>query len=623
MILVQALSLAADGRVDDALEWIRGPEVERDERTRLVEVIVLGLAADPARRAEADDALRAFEGGEATLDAVARLERARLLRRGGKRDAAARVLRALVADLRQGAEIARETWPRLVALDVRAMEQQSDRASGSPHSAALAIVVDLASRLAGVESGDEALRHVLDVALETSGAQRGAVLAADDDVLRIVAARTAKGRDLQEGELAASRSAVASAMDHHRPVRLVRHDLSGGHPAEASLASEGVEHLIAAPIADAEGAIGALYLDSRDPTRELSLDDAVLAVLTRQAAAWTRAVRRQEKTALALSRAEETLRRERAAAPRSGLGALVGSSDAMQSVYRAIERFAALDLPVLVRGETGVGKEVVARELHERSARRAARFFSLNCAALPETLLEAELFGHEKGAFTGAESARPGVFELADGGTLFLDEIGDTAARLQAVLLRVLESGEVRRLGARQSMRVDVRVVAATHRDLEELVEEGTFRMDLFYRLNVLRIDVPPLRERIEDLRALAEAVWPKPKPQPRLAPEAWAALARHRWPGNIRELRNVLARLAFLGESEAEIDVGALPDELRETSSSGADTLPAVSLREAERMAVERAMRASGGNKSEAARILGIDRKTLYAKVRLHGMGD
>src|SRR5215218_351762 len=249
-------------------------------------------------------------------------------------------------------------------------------------------------------------------------------------------------------------------------------------------------------------------------------------------------------------------------------GALIGNSESMQRVRSMIEKVAETDATVLVRGESGTGKELVARELHERSShRRKGAFVAVNCAALPSELIESELFGHEKGAFTGAAARRKGKFELADGGTLFLDEIGDMSANVQAKLLRALEERRIERLGGGDSIPVDVRIVSATHRPLEQEIEKGSFRADLFYRLQVVTVEIPALRDRREDIPVLAETFARQAAeryglPPRTLAPSALRRLVEYNWPGNVRELRNAVERSMILAEGD-EVSAKDLPEEI------------------------------------------------------------
>ena len=328
---------------------------------------------------------------------------------------------------------------------------------------------------------------------------------------------------------------------------------------------------------------------------------------------------------------EENRTLRRVAAERSRLAAMVGRGPAMRALYELIERVADSGAPVLVRGESGTGKELVARALHFEGPRREGPFVPVNCTALPPALLESELFGHVRGSFTGATAPRRGLFVEADGGTLFLDEIGDMSPDLQAKLLRVLEGGEVRAVGADAARRVDVRLVAATHQDLERRIREGRFREDLFYRLNVIPLRVPPLRERREDIPLLVEhfvAQARQRNPRSRvtqLAPEAVAALARMSWPGNVRELENLVERLVVLGDREV---VG--PELLRlHAPASAEQELPAparkevLSLRQVEDEYIAWAVAQCGGNKTRAAELLGIDVSTIHRRERERSRGD
>jgi two-component system response regulator AtoC len=337
-----------------------------------------------------------------------------------------------------------------------------------------------------------------------------------------------------------------------------------------------------------------------------------------------------------------------AAAVPSGL--LPGSSPAMAEAMALLDRAAAGTALVLVRGESGTGKELVARAIHEKSPRAGKAFVKIDCASLPETLLESELFGHEKGAFTGAVARKPGRVELADGGTLFLDEIGELTLPLQAKLLRLLQDREFERLGSTKTIKVDVRVVAATHRDLETMVERGSFRQDLFYRLNVVPLWLPPLRTRRDDIELLARhfcKLFGRANGKPNIDLDAAAirALRGQRWPGNVRQLQNFVERLVVLSENDqiVEADVRAeLGRQVRFVTQPGSGTMAPVrsptqpgapqppasvvgplsaEMRAAERKALERALRQAKGNRSLAARLLGVGRSTLYAKLEEHGL--
>ena len=303
---------------------------------------------------------------------------------------------------------------------------------------------------------------------------------------------------------------------------------------------------------------------------------------------------------------------------------LIGQAPAMQEVLRLIERVAPTDKAVLIQGESGTGKELVARAIQERSLRADRPFVTVNCAALPETLVESELFGHEKGSFTGATSRKDGLFEVADSGTLFVDEIGEMPLALQPKLLRVLEDGSLRRVGSHQERRVDVRVIAATNRDLHDEVEAGQFREDLYYRIDVMSIVLPPLRERVEDIPLLIDHVlgegW-------ELEPAARQALMSYHWPGNVRQLINALDRATVLAD-ERTITVEDLPREVSSAATSPAAQANAVrmsgladDLASIEKAHIIAVLEKEHGNKARAARALGIHRRKLYRLIERYGI--
>ncbi|HLN99812.1 MAG TPA: sigma-54 dependent transcriptional regulator [Pyrinomonadaceae bacterium] len=344
---------------------------------------------------------------------------------------------------------------------------------------------------------------------------------------------------------------------------------------------------------------------------------------------------------IALRRENVALRR-RIAAEATERGALIGKSAGMQRVRAMIEKVAETDATVLVRGESGTGKELVAREIHERnSVRSKGPFVAVNCAALPSELIESELFGHEKGAFTGAAARRQGKFEQANGGTLFLDEIGDMSSNVQAKLLRALEERHIERLGGNESIPVDVRIVSATHRPLEQEIAAGNFRADLFYRLRVVTIDIPPLRERREDIPQLAEtftqiAAERYGLPLRQVGQSALRRLVDYDWPGNVRELKNTIERAAIMAEGD-ELRSQDLPDEIipggqgprvkEEQSAGDGLNVPFTAdfredRREFERRYISRCLEHTHGNVTKAAEILAMHRQSLQHKLRQLGLG-
>ena len=338
---------------------------------------------------------------------------------------------------------------------------------------------------------------------------------------------------------------------------------------------------------------------------------------------------------------ERALQQQTAALPSAAAAAdddsdLIGPSQAMREVHKRIGLAAANSMPVLVLGETGTGKEMVARALHRHSARAGQPFVAVNCSAIPKELLESELFGHVRGAFTGATGERPGCFRAADGGVLLLDEIGDMALDVQAKILRALQEGEVTPLGSHRTVKVDVRVVAATHRDLAAAVREGRFREDLLYRLDVLSIRMPPLRERLADIIPLAEHFLRRAAAQgapdavsKALSAEAAQRLLSHPWPGNVRELRNVmerchaLVRHRVIGGADLDLALGApAPGEAPATLPADwlEGELPAA-VERLERLLIAHALAQTQGNRAETARRLGIHRQLLYRKLAQYGL--
>ena len=312
---------------------------------------------------------------------------------------------------------------------------------------------------------------------------------------------------------------------------------------------------------------------------------------------------------------------------RFGFEGIIGQSAAIRRVIDVCRQIAPTDATVLIEGESGTGKELVAKALHNNSPRKQGNFVALNCAALSEGILESELFGHEKGAFTGAVAARQGRFEHADGGTLFLDEVGDMPVTTQIKLLRVIENREIVRAGSNEPRRVDVRLVSATNQNLEDLVRQGKFREDLYFRLKVVRIVLPPLRDRREDIplltdhyvRALAAE---HSKPVTGITPEAQRVLGAYGWPGNVRELINTLETMIVLAQRPV-LDVSDIPPEIRPVAAPapGASIQPGIRLDDAERLLIERTLEMTAGNRQEAAKTLGIGERTLYRKIKQYGL--
>ncbi|MBK9036289.1 MAG: sigma-54-dependent Fis family transcriptional regulator [Myxococcales bacterium] len=394
--------------------------------------------------------------------------------------------------------------------------------------------------------------------------------------------------------------------------------MSGLALTERILASRpGLPVIVLTAFGSLEAAVGAIRVGAYDfLAKPVEVEALALTV--------GRAVRHRQLT-------DELVRLRRQVATGRG-GELVGESAAMREVFDLIDRVAPTDASVLITGESGTGKELVARALHRQSARAAGPLIAINCAAMPEQLLESELFGHVKGAFTDARASRAGLFVQASGGTLFLDEIGELPLALQAKLLRALQERTVRPLGGDAEVAFDVRVVAATNRDLEAAVEARAFRDDLYYRIDVVHLPLPPLRARGGDVlvlaqRFLADTARRFGKPVTALAPAAAERLAAYGWPGNVRELANAIERAVALARFD-QLTVDDLPERIRAATPSalvvaGADPSELVSLEEVERRYVLHVLQAAGGSRTVASRILGLDRKTLYRKLKGYGVDD
>lgn len=371
-------------------------------------------------------------------------------------------------------------------------------------------------------------------------------------------------------------------------------------------------------------------------TGHSSVDTAVEAIKSGAYDYLTKPIHPDELVLL-IKRAVETLQKDkeidnlrRRLDQKFGLDQIVGQSKQMKDVFGKIQRAAPVDSTVLILGESGTGKELVAQALHHNSPRKKGPFVAVNCAAVPATLVESELFGHVRGAFTGATDRRVGRFEQADGGTLFIDEIGDFELGLQAKLLRVLESFTVTPVGGHEDRKVNVRVLAATSRDIRRMMEDSTFREDLFYRLNVVSINLPPLRQRVDDIPILVEHFLREISHQKhtasrRISPEVMRRFEAYRWPGNVRELRNTLERMMVLAEGEI-LTENDLPEEIltASTDATGSKEMPTnLTMDELERLAITKALEQSGGNRTHAAERLGISVRTLQRKLQHYDQAE
>jgi transcriptional regulator with GAF, ATPase, and Fis domain len=422
-------------------------------------------------------------------------------------------------------------------------------------------------------------------------------------------------------------STIVNYVREHRLPLLIEAAAKDARLRDAqSIAAHRITSAMCAPIQIGDRLLGELYVDRFGDAARFTNADLELLV----------AIAAQSAVAIENVRVHEEMGRERYVREREARGAydIVGQCQAMESVFRFIAKAAPSDAGVLIEGESGTGKELVARAIHLNSPRRHQPFEAVNCAAMAPTLLESELFGHVRGAFTGADRDRPGRFELADGGTLFLDEIGELPDGSQSKLLRVIETGELRRVGDIKDRKVNARVIAATNKKLAEEVGRARFREDLYFRLNVLKISLPTLRERPGDLRVLAEYFLKQfaekcGRPALRFEADVWPVFEGYPWPGNVRELRNAIERMVVMAEGDA-LRLEDVPFEIRsgkgasrpaEAAAPAALADEPATLRDLERAHIARVMQRTAGNKKEAARVLGIDRSTLYAKLKAYGL--
>jgi len=460
---------------------------------------------------------------------------------------------------------------------------------------------------------DDLLRRALEYARESAGAERSRILLHDPEAHEfVVAAASGPADEHLRGQKFPDTAGSPGAV------------FTSGRPHIAS--GRGAEPLMAAPLATGNRTIGVVEAVARIGGGEFSAADlerfasccGLIAVALENASLYRR-----------LDKETEITRRSRDDRARP----LIAESAAMRAALAQAERAASGRSTIVLIGETGTGKEQVARHIHEISPRASGSFVAINCAALPEGLLESELFGHEKGAFTSADRRHIGRFELADGGTLFLDEIGDLPAPAQVKLLRVLQEREISRVGGTQTIRVNVRLIAATHRDLGAEVREGRFREDLFFRIHVVPIHLPPLRERVEDVEPLAQFFLARfagelGRPVRAITPEALARLRAHRWPGNVRELENLIERLLVLGGEQpigAGELAGLLPDAptltVRGVAMPAAPVIDDLSLWEQEHALLVQALERTGQNQTRAAHLLRISREQLRTRMRRYGL--
>jgi len=480
----------------------------------------------------------------------------------------------------------------------------------------LAILLKTSHALTSVRDIDALQQEVLNQLFEIVPAERGAILLGPRDEAREFSSSFGMEREGRRS-VRVSRTIVKQAMEDKAAILSNRVSESPKLRNAKSLTSRGVQSVICLPLARAERVIGAIYLDSKDPKAHFDEDQLeLLTAIAGIAAAALENAHQLDDLAAENLRLREDYDLEHN---------MVGESPRLTDVHRFIAKVAPTDTTVLIHGESGTGKELVARAIHLNSSRARKILVKIDCATLTENLLESELFGHERGAFTGAISQKKGKLEIADGGTVFLDEIGELPLSLQAKLLRVLQDREFDRVGGTRPIPVDIRVVAATNRELAEEVKKGTFREDLYHRLNVVAVTLPPLRERREDIPLLASYFATKYGSQAKrriagLSPQAIKLLESYDWPGNVRELENTIERAVVLGSTELILPED-LPEALTETPAAASGSPGTTSyhgaLREAKKSLIVEAVQRSKGNYTEAAKSLGLHPNYLHRLIR------
>ena len=455
----------------------------------------------------------------------------------------------------------------------------------------------------------EIRRTLVDAVIELARADTGfLLLAKEPELVEMDVARDRLGQDLPAEETKLSDSIVADVIRHRKPILISDAMADSMFSESRSVVNYQLRSVIAVPIIHRDELLGALYLGcNRKPSAFSKEFLDILMVFSAQAGLLV-------KNAMLIEELREDNQALKMQLDKQAFGEIVGGSNSMQGIFRTISRVAPTDISVMIVGETGTGKELIARELHRRSTRASEPFIAINTSAIPESLLEAELFGHKKGAFTGALTDRRGKFVEADGGTLFLDEIGDMPPALQAKLLRVLQERAVEPVGSNKSQPINIRVISATNRDLDAMQEEGTFRPDLFFRLNEVQLVLPPLRDRGEDIVLLATYFLSKYSEQMgrrfrRFTARCAAAMKRYHWRGNVRELEARIKKAVVMAEG-TDIDL----DDMELDEGGMLEVLPLRDAKEAyAKRYIQEVLELNNGNKSKTARDLGIDPRTVY----------
>jgi transcriptional regulator with GAF, ATPase, and Fis domain len=494
------------------------------------------------------------------------------------------------------------------------------------------------------------LTLILDSVIGLMGAERGFLIRKVEDNYRVDVARNLDREEVRKAESKVSSGVIQKVLVEGQVLLTDSAMDDKSLSVFTSVADMKLRSILCSPLKIREEIIGCVYIDNRFQKGTFSEDDRVLLGLFCDQATIAlenaRLYEENEQKRLELQKLNETLE-ERVESQADEIQVIrkaldtqrdrhklkydysniVGDSQPIAEVFRLLDIVTDTDYPVLVYGQSGTGKELVARAIHYNGPRRDRNFVSENCAAISESLLESELFGYEKGAFTGADCRKIGLFEAADGGTLFLDEIGEMGVNMQKKLLRVLQEGEFRRVGGREALRVNVRIVSATNADLNKMIGEGTFREDFYYRIKVMTIRVPTLRERREDIPALSEFFMDRLAEETgvrkKIQPDALRLLMAHSWPGNVRELENETRRLHAISKGDITAkSVGTLRSSPGRAGEAGGDPFEGRTLEEIEKEAILVALKRAGGNKARAAKSLCIPRRTLYNRLKKYGIG-
>lgn len=480
---------------------------------------------------------------------------------------------------------------------------------------ALSALSDMAQSIGNIVDPDILLEKVLEAGMKTLDAERGFVLLTSDEEAAGFTRKASKNFDDTQIDdmMYLSKSVVREVLEKGEPVLLYEALKDDRYGETESIVLQQIQSIACMPISLKKKRIGALYLDSVKKRGRF----------TKSYLPFLQAFTNQAAIALEQARLNQMLREENRLLKSEiqrihGFDAIIGQSTGMKRIFSTMARVLDSDVPVLIEGESGTGKELVSRALHYQGLRKDKPFLALFCGSLPESLLESELFGHKKGSFTGADADKIGLFEAAHTGTIFLDEVGDLSPRIQTMLLRVLQEGEIKRVGETHTRKVDVRVISATNRSLKDMIKAGEFREDLYYRLNTISLTMPALRHRKSDISQLAHhflgmyAVGSRDYIKG-FTPDALMALEQYHWPGNVRELENTIRRAVVMAENNR-----VTPVDLQLTTIESLDPFEAgITLKEGERRLVQRTLDEFEGNISETSRILGVSRSWLHYKLK------